>query len=99
MPSEIVEAKKTSSPFAYAPVTTDENQAVSMRLSWDAVTKLVDIGVPLRRPTRTTPAATSQMTIIGELSAIGRLAEANAPSQAEFLAAMRFFDSSEQADR
>ncbi len=97
MPSEIVEAKKLAA-VRVAPVTTDENQAVSMRLSWDAVTKLVDIGVPLRRPTRTTPVGIADDHYWGTVSDWAA-AEANAPSQAEFLAAMRFFDSSEQADR
>jgi hypothetical protein len=50
----ICEAEKRAAVPA-EPVVADENRAVSMRLSWEKVSKLVNVVVPLRRPNRSKP--------------------------------------------
>jgi hypothetical protein len=48
---------------AAEPAPQGGNVAVSLRLSWAQVAKIVDNIVPLRRPNRTTPAPTLKQEI------------------------------------
>jgi hypothetical protein len=41
----------------------DENFAVSIRMSWQRISAMVDLGRPLRRPNRTTPLPTLQQEL------------------------------------
>jgi hypothetical protein len=54
MISELQKADKLAAVPA-EPIVVNPNTAVSLRVSWKQVSELVDLGVPLRRPKRTTP--------------------------------------------